>query len=216
MKKTKFFLFAAMLFTTSIQAQEAFKKVDDDDSFAKKGDQTINLYYGISLFNNIYRNVAAANATDLQFKSLGPIGIMYEYFVADKVGVGMELGYSKFEFSYSYDFDSFTTGTVSTTQTFKDTWTFTNIRAMFRANFHFVDSKTFDAYGFFSAGYRNTSYNFTSTNPNANSLRTFNSIIPFGIKPGIGIRYFFTTNIGLNAEFALGTPLMSGGLSFKF
>jgi outer membrane protein W len=171
------------------------------------------VYYGISLFNNIYKNAASAGATNVQFKSLGPVGLMFEHFVTDKIGLGVELGYTKFEVSYNVE--GYTTGTT-TAQTYKDTWSFTTVRAMFRSNFHFIDSKSFDAYAFFSVGYRSTSFKFSSTDPNSDNPGTFSSIIPFGFKPGIGIRYFFTPNIGLNAEFALGTPLIGGGLSFKF
>lgn len=85
---------------------------------------------------------------------------------------------------------------------------------MFRANFHFTNSEKFDAYGFVSAGYRGSSITFTSNDPNA--IKSSYSFIPFGLKPGVGFRYFFTDNIGINAEIAIGTPVMGGGLSFKF
>jgi hypothetical protein len=42
------------------------------------------------------------------------------------------------------------------------------------------------------------------------------SFIPLGIKPGVGFRYFFTKNIGINTEVALGMPVFNGGLSVKF
>ena len=50
----------------------------------------------------------------------------------------------------------------------------------------------------------------------ANNVRLYHGIglgiIPFGFKPGLGLRYFFTENFGLNVELALGTPLLGGGV----
>ncbi len=155
----------------------------------------------------------AANGTDVKYSSIGPVGLMYEYFVTDNVGLGAEFGYSAYNISYKYDsYDQNFDPAVYT-----DTYNFTTIRAMFRANFHFTHDSNFDAYGFVSAGYRTTKFTITSTDPLWNDGKSnFNSIIPFGVKPGIGLRYFFTENLGLNLEFALGTPLMAGGLSAKF
>lgn len=205
-------LLGAMAISTISQAQFSAKKPDSGEPFAKKGTSSVNVYYGVSVFNGIYKNVASASAQDIRYSSLGPVGLMYEYIIADNVGIGAELGYRTFKLQYDYDgFDNNFNNVKYT-----DTYQFTSIRAMFRANFHFTHDEHFDAYGFVSAGYRSTTYKFTSTDPFFTGNSSFGGLIPFGVKPGIGIRYFFTENIGIHAEFALGTPLLAGGLSAKF
>lgn len=134
--------------------------------------------------------------------------------ISEKVGIGCELSYTTLKMNYQETQTSFT-GTVNTTNTYDYTWQITTLRAMFRTNIHFANAENFDAYFLISAGYRGTQTTFTSTDPDFGKI-TIPSIIPFGMKPGLGLRYFFTKNVGLNLEIALGAPIMGGGISFKF
>lgn len=215
MKKTLFSIALSTLLYASAFAQSASRAIKSSGGFGREGMSTVNLYYGVSVFNGIYKAVAknaSANSVDIKYSSLGPVGLMYEYFVTDKVGIGVELGYSTFQVSYSYDsYDSNFNPAV-----YSDTWNFTTIRAMGRANFHFTEDENFDAYGFVGAGYRTTKFKYTTTDPDFQGTQSFGGGIPFGFKPGLGLRYFFTENLGINAEIALGSPLLSAGISAKF
>jgi len=178
---------------------------------ATKGNNIVNVYYGVNLFTAFIKNaVTNAQATDVSVKSFGPVGLVYEHLVVDKIGLGFEAGYG----STTVGFKDVSTDYNGQVTTYNYEYKFTTTRIMFRANFHFNNAEKFDAYGFVSAGYRGSNLTFTSNDPNA--AKASISFIPFGIKPGIGLRYFFTENIGLNLEIAAGTPIMSGGLSFKF
>lgn len=211
MKKRLNLIAIASIVSLSSFAQTASRVLKSDDTFGHQGMSAVNVYYGVSVFNGVYKAVAASG-TDVKFSSLGPIGVMYEYFVTDNIGLGAELGYSAFKISYNYnDFDENLNPAV-----YNASYSFQTIRAMFRSNFHFANSSDFDAYGFLSLGYRSTTFTFASTDPFWDSSTNFSSLIPVGFKPGLGMRYFFTDNLGLNVEFALGSPLLSGGLSAKF
>jgi hypothetical protein len=179
----------------------------------QKGVNTVNVYYGVSLVGSIYKSVAAANVLDLNFKNVGPFGMVYEHLMTDKVGLGFEIGYSKLKMSYSEFGDFYVNGVLPVYQV---DWVFSNLRAMMRINFHLVKSENFDTYILISAGFRKLDFSVTTTDPSGIIGATFSSPIPFGMKPGLGIRYFFTDNIGLHLELAAGTPIFCGGLSFKF
>ena len=141
--------------------------------------------------------------------------------MTDKVGLGAEFGYTQVKWSYAYNdtYINSSSQTVPYVETYN--WSYTLMRIQFRFNYHFAKSEKFDAYFLTSAGYRDAKYKFsyTSNDPNApvsGSWTTPKSPLIFGVKPGLGFRYFFTKNIGLNLEVTAGTPLMSGGLSVKF
>lgn len=183
-----------------------------EEGVMKKGNSSVNLYYGVNIFTGLYKNFLATNAIEAKYKQIGPMGIVYEYLVTDGIGIGAEFGYS----GYSITFKETYSNSNGTVQTYDWEYKWSTLRAMFRANFHFAKSDNFDAYGLVSAGYRQSKFSFTSNDPGAGSFNQNFAFVPFGIKPGVGLRYFFTKNVGINLELAIGTPIICGGLSFKF
>lgn len=198
---------------TDLSSQTAAR--DDENRAVTEGDNTVNFYYGTNLLTTFYKRVASSTAVDFKTKSLGPIGLVYEHLITDLIGLGVEFGYSKTTIDYT---DTYYNSSLffQTNQTYEYKLTFTTIRAMIRANFHFAKSDKFDVYGLVSVGYRSTKFDYSTTNPYDTSTLTYNSLIPVGVKPGLGFRYFFIPNVGVNLEIAAGTPLICGGLSFKF
>jgi hypothetical protein len=189
-------------------------KLKNKENIMHEGVNTINFYYGVTISTPIYKALAASAATDLEFKQVGPLGMVYEHLMSDNVGLGVELGYNKLTMSYQ---ESYVAANGNSVENSLATWEFTTMRAMMRVNFHLVESEHFDTYILISAGYRKVDWVFKSTDPYYNRpISTYRSPFPVGVKPGLGLRYFFTDNIGLNVELALGTPIMCGGLSFRF
>jgi hypothetical protein len=189
-----------------------FKADDNSSNVLSKGKSTINIYYGYNVFTSIYTAVATSAALGTTVKSVGPVGVVYEYMISDKIGLGGEVGYSKTSVSYNETFTDY----MGNSSTYNYQWNFSTIRAMVRLNIHFFQNDKFDIYYLTSMGYRATSFSFSTNEPNYGASVSFKSPIPFGIKPGLGFRFFFTKNIGLNLEMAIGTPIIGGGLSFKF
>jgi hypothetical protein len=189
-----------------------FKADDNSSNAISKGKSTINIYYGYNVFTGIYKAVANSAAVGTTVKSVGPVGVVYEYLITDKIGLGGEFGYSKTTVSYNET----TTDYMGNSSTYNYQWNFSTIRAMIRLNIHFVKSDKWDIYYLTSIGYRSTTFSFSTTEPNYTGSASFSSPIPFGVKPGLGFRYFFTENLGVNLEMAIGTPLAGGGLSLKF
>lgn len=211
--KQLFILIAVFcLLPSEWQAQEIASR----KSAIKKGDNSINLYYGTNLLSGIYKRVASSAAINMDVKAFGPIGLVYEHMISDIVGLGAELGYAQTSIVYHLEHETYNSATQQyDTDIYNYELKFSTARAMFRANFHFAQEEKFDAYALISAGYRITTFDL-KTNDTYNPRLTYRTLFPFGVKPGIGLRYFFNKNIGLHTEIALGTPLMCGGLSFKF
>ncbi len=211
MKKTLLTLavFTMLGFSTKVEAQ-----------VVEEGKILIDAYYGFpNLYSSVFKTSYAnsASALDLKIGSMGPLGIRGEYLISDKVGFGLDLGYNSSTVTYS-DISSVYN---STTGNFVDTkydYTFKTqkIGALVTFNYHFIENDNFDAYFVFGAGYGNRSYDFKSTDPSyvASSIK---GLIPVASKIGVGMRYFFTENIGANLAIGLGQGgLVNLGLSAKF
>lgn len=174
----------------------------------QKGDNTINLYYGVSLSNAIIKAFASVDQLNLQTSSQGPVGLVYEYMLTNGIGLGAEFGYLKGEFSFQEQIPF-------TNQLYDYEFNYTSIRAQLRSNFHFIRRESFNAYALVSLGANSLKYTYVTNDPFYIPDIDL-SILALSFKTGLGLRYFFTQNIGLHLELALGAPVLCGGLSVKF
>ena len=176
----------------------------------EQGNVIIDAYYGFpNLYSTVFKTLyESSNSTGLTLGSQGPLGIRAEYLITDKVGFGIDLGMNSSSISYSeadinnniYDY-KFTTRKIG---------------AIFTFNYHFVENDKLDAYFVVGGGYGNRTFKFTSTDPNYIE-ESVESIIPISYKIGLGMRYFFTENIGANLALGLGQGgLVNTGISAKF
>jgi opacity protein-like surface antigen len=213
MKRSTLILVAFMFVLLAESAAQQQQPTSTRKRPIREGENSINLYYGTNLLAGIYKSVAASTAENVKVRSMGPIGLVYEHMLTNVIGLGVELGYAHTTLEY-HDTELYYANGQPVSYNYS--LNFTTYRAMVRANFHFAESDKFDAYGLVSGGYRSTSFTYHTENPYDKSHLSYKSIFPFGVKVGLGLRYFFTPNIGINLEMALGTPLLCGGLSFKF
>lgn len=185
----------------------------------EKGTVLIDAYYGFpNLYSAVFR--AAYNNsgyTDYKVTGSGPFGIRGEYLLTDKFGIGLDVGYNatKIQFTETDEtsYDPNTGQYLTTTYHYKYTTSKLGVMATF--NFHFVETEHIDFYGVVGAGYGNRQFTFTSDDPYDNASAA--SLIPIAFKTGVGLRYFFTDNIGANVAVQVGQGgIINGGLSFKF
>lgn len=204
-------ILSAMIFgqigTTTAQAVEA-------------GNVLIDTYYGFpNLYTSVFKTSYANSGTevDLKISGLGPLGGRVEYMVADKIGVGLDIGMNSSKVEYKEEGTEYnsTTGTYDT-KVYDYTFSTQKLGVMATFNYHFLDNDAVDAYVMFGAGYGNRTFKFESTDPNYEEA-TINGLIPVASRLGVGMRYFFTPNIGANLALGFGQGgLVNGGLSFKF
>ena len=177
----------------------------------EEGNVIIDAYYG---FPNLYSTVFKAayessNSIGFNLGSQGPLGIRAEYLITDKVGFGIDLGMNSSSISKSE-------ADINTNIIYDYKFSTRKIGAIFTFNYHFVENDKLDAYFVVGGGYGNRNFKFTSTDPNYIE-ESVESLIPISYKIGVGMRYFFTENIGANVALGLGQGgLVNVGVSAKF
>lgn len=174
----------------------------------EKGQSSINLYYGVTLINTFVKTFASASQINVQASALGPMGVTYEYLLTNRIGLGIEAGYSKSEIKYQEE-DMI----LGVLYSFKINSTYT--RVQLRTNLHVLNSKSFDIYILANLGYSGISNSYVTDDPYF--IPDFKAkAVVLGVKAGLGFRYFFSKYVGLHSELAIGTPIFSGGLSVRF
>ncbi len=134
-----------------------------------------------------------------------------DYGITDRFSLGVAQFYQGANVKWSSYQDS-----LGNTVTGNFHYRFARNNTAIRALFHFGDNDDLDPYFGLRLGY---SYWSSSTNaPNIYGLDVTKLIKPhFWPQAIFGIRYFFTANIGVNAELALGFPYyLSAGVNARF
>ena len=177
----------------------------------EQGNVIIDAYYGFpNLYSTVFKTLyESSNSTGLTLGSQGPLGIRAEYLITDKVGFGIDLGMNSSSISFSE-------ADINTNIIYDYKFSTRKIGAIFTFNYHFVENDKLDAYFVVGGGYGNRNFKFTSTDPNYIE-ESVESLIPISYKIGVGMRYFFTENIGANLALGLGQGgIANVGVSAKF
>ncbi len=198
MKNFKPFLLVVSLFTFSLTSNA---------QTYSEGDFIFDIIAGGPNFSKAFvgGDVDLTGEGNEEVTGMLPIGARGEYMIADKFGIGLEITFASGKRVYDYTFGG---------DDYIDTWKHNKLRILPTFNFHFLDSDVADLYLGIGAGFKNVNYTFESTDEDAlGGLE-----LPTGkiaAKLALGSRFYFNDNIGLNVAFALGGPLVSGGLSFR-
>jgi len=214
MKKSKVLVaLTGILFAFGLSFNSSAQAVEE-------GNIIVDAYYGFpNLYTTVFKTAYANTGSELDLKvnGAGPLGLRGEYMVTDKIGLGLDLGFNNSKVSYneiSQEFNS-TTGNVDNV-TYAYDFKTKKIGVLVCFNYHFLDNDKFDLFGTFGLGYASRSFSFTSTNPNYTPTAV-SSLIPIGSKIGLGMRYFFTDNIGANLQLGFGQGgILNAGISAKF
>lgn len=187
------------------------------------GNIIVDPYYGFpNLGKSFYQSIERADDTqNFKAKGLGPMGLRAEYMVADRIGVGVDFIYNSNTISYTAT-DSVYNNSTSTWSTERKEYerVMNRIRVQARFNFHFnVSNPDLDAYFGVGAGTNNRYRKYyeegkevTDDFKGSGNL----TLLPVSFRVCTGMRYYFSENIGVNAEIGLGGPLVSAGMSFRF
>jgi len=191
-----------------------------------QGSILVDTYYG---FTNL---PGALYNTNWEFESsfwgdngitksgLGPIGIRAEYMTTDKLGVGIDFALNLNSASFDGEYYDANTDTY---QSFMTEGSSTKWGAMVTLNYHVVTNDVIDFYLMGGVGYKNRTSSLTTTNPNYTDEEFNNqaigltpeTAIPLAARLGLGLRVFFTDNIGANVGLGFGQGgILNAGLSF--
>lgn len=179
----------------------------------EQGNVIIDAYYGFpNLYTNVFKVAYANSGTELNLAigGIGPLGGRVEYMVGDKLGLGLDVGFNNSTIKYQEV-------SSSDGQTYDYDFKTQKLGFMVTFNWHFLENNdNLDVYGVLGAGYGNRTFEFTSTDPNYNQTEV-KSLIPIASKIGVGMRYFFTDNIGANLALGFGQGgILNAGISAKF
>ncbi len=183
-------------------------------------------YSGFPTGNVAWNN--GGSDTKLNYKVNGgqfSYGGRLEYMISNDFGIGVDGNYVKTGFHYdsiSYAFNN-TTGQFDTITNHYDK-TNKRIRLMIRMNKHFYKDDKVDAYYGFGIGYKIATRTPSTNDENSywidNQNNTYTqeaAIIPISCRIAVGVRCFFTPNIGFHIELGIGGGgLIQGGLALKF
>ncbi|HIP35753.1 MAG TPA: hypothetical protein EYG85_02750 [Crocinitomix sp.] len=177
-----------------------------------KGSILIDAYYGFPNFGSaLLKQIDGVE--NAKITGVGPMGGRFEYMVADKFGIGIDFIYNSVNISGTID-STDNLGNVVETYDLK---VFSQrYRPQIRMNYHFVSNEELDAYVGVGVGANIRRFGFKTDYPNYDGNSAVGALIPVSMRLALGMRYFFTDNIGANLELGLGGPFVSGGLSFKF
>ena len=205
MKKSFFKIIGAtLLICTPIFAQSQINA---------KGSVFVDAYYGFPNFGKAFLSSIESNSAGVSTTAIGPCGARAEYMVADKFGIGADFIYNSMSASYQID-------SLNADQTIYKSYdsklAMQRYRVQLRMNYHFLTEDKVDAYVGFGAGTNIRRYVYKTDMPNADEFSEAGSLLPFSMRIALGVRYYFTNNIGLNSEIGLGGPLVSLGLSVRF
>lgn len=211
--KLKQLLFGAAFLTISASATA---------QAVSQGNVIVDAYYGAPNFGKSFAKTIEdnGNTSNVKIGGLGPMGLRAEYMVADRIGVGFDVIYNSFSASYTTYDTTYNSQNQPVVSRYDDEAKMSRLRVQARFNYHFdVSNPNLDAYFGVGAGTNTRFYKFYRNG--AEDQEDFEegtsaTLIPVSFRLCTGMRYYFSENLGVNAEIGLGGPVVSAGLSLKF
>lgn len=187
---------------------------------ARQGNIIIDPYYGGPNLGKAFLEAVEdenQGSTDFNARSIGPAGLRIEYMLGDRIGVGIDAIYNSRNISLTASDTVYDGNGDPQIETNQYEYDMKRLRLHLRFNYHFdISNPQLDGYLGLGAGtnnrFRTTYVNGVEEEDDLGDL----VLIPFTMRVCVGTRYYFTDNIGINAELGIGGPIISGGLSFKF
>ena len=182
-----------------------------------EGSIIVDGYYGYgSFYNAVFKALVSSDALNSKFTGVGPLGVRGEYMISDKIGFGLDIAYNSSAITYTETNSYFDNNFNLVEETYDATLKTAKFGIMPTFNFHFVNNDSFDAYFMVGIGYGNRT--FTAESDYAGYVSPeYSAPISIASRLGVGMRYYFTQNIGLNFGMGLGQGgLLNGGISARF
>lgn len=211
--KTIVGLALTMLFFSAIKinAQTAFDK----------GTVVVTAGLGFPDLSRLTQAVVYNGYNGYSVHGFGPILIKGDYGIikfkwGHSVGVGAVIGLSTTSITYNYTDPYYQNGNGWPNGVYTEKDSYTRITVGARGSYHFFTKEKIDCYAGVGLGYIFNLNSQTTTDPRGiyNSAASFPSIYESFT---VGIRYYFTKNIGVYAEggWDMSAPIQ-GGLAIKF
>jgi opacity protein-like surface antigen len=182
-----------------------------------EGTKVFSLGYG---FPNLTKTVFKAvdeSFTDSELKvtGAGPMHFRFEYGLSETWGIGASINFASAGLEETYTATYFNETTQQNeTKSYTDKQSFKSFSALVRFNKHWPISDKADVFSGVGLGYKSSKWSWDSDNPNSLE-EDFDSLIPIGFEWTVGLRYYFTDNIGAYVEGGLAKSILQFGLAIK-
>ena len=192
------------------------------------GTTTITLGYGFPNITKMVWGSVYSAYDEVNVTGYGPLHLKAEYGLSDVVSLGVSVGYVHTQWDWTVEeglwqnvstLDPYGNTIIQSqyiTQTYKEGIIYSALNVNVRANFHFLTTKKLDPYFGVGLGYNKATITTYSDDPNYAYNESISSPIPLGFETTLGLRYYFTPNIGIYTEAGLSKSILQGGLSIKF
>lgn len=140
---------------------------------------------------------------------IGPLHVKFEYGLSDKIGLGVSSNFVQSKVRWT-EMDFFGSGT-----NYSEGFDYMALDINIRANWHFYTTDKFDSYLGIGVGYNQIAWSYYTDYENATPL-SLSVAAPIGYESTVGMRYFFTDNIGAFLELGYAKSLVQAGVSIKF
>ncbi len=176
------------------------------------GKSVVSIGYGYQVLSikSVFKVYDAVGFNGFAVSGMGPIRVNYEYALSEKVGVGVNMGYTAASVKFSAD-DIDGNGNAIT---YNYKYKYSKFTFVPRLNFHLGSNEKIDPYVGFGAGYKKVSYTLETNDPVFTGLSTTG--IPLAFEATFGCRFLFSPNVGAYVEMGAGHGFLQFGVVAKF
>jgi len=179
----------------------------------EQGSSVLSVGYG---FPNLIKSIWKSYETLGGFKAsgVGPAHLKFEYFVSDKISLGISAGYVSSKIAYDETYTNSNNEEVSGETGFKTL----SVGALAKFNFYWLRKDKVMMYSGLGAGYNHFNISWFSDDPDFDELNELSlTLPPIGFEATlIGAKFMFSNNLGAFAEIGYGKSLLQAGLCFGF
>lgn len=169
----------------------------------EEGDIQIKAYYGVPYFAGAFvKSLIDGDSayTDIKATNTNHIGGGIQFLISEKIGLGVDYTFAQTSVSYIDGVDRYRLS-------------LTKHRITALMSVHFANAPKIDPFFNVGAGYKLNQVKYTE--PGYDDSGVVKQVIPVSMRVGIGLNYFFTDFLALNASVGLGGPLAQMGLTLK-
>lgn len=172
----------------------------------------ISAGYGLGNFVQSSLKLGEQNDYQFRYNGVGPFFLKYEYAVAEKMGVGINVAYVQAQATYKYTNTYITDGS----RLLEETLDWKSYSILLRFNMHFGENEKVDPYWGIGAGYRTAMWSGYNNDPQQEyDNNQINNPLNIGFETTFGCRFLLSDALGGYVEVGIAKAVLQFGLTYK-
>jgi len=173
----------------------------------EKGNASLEAYFGApDIYKIVFRSALGNSVYNVNTRAQGPFGARFDYMLSKRIGIGADIWYVNTTINGIYNPTNTTTAAAN--NIYFD-GKLMRINLVPRLTIHLSKHDKFDPYFHAGVGFLYSRFQFSSTNKSAYNEK--NPLGPIAFRVGMGLKYYFTPELGAVIDAGLGGPLISIG-----